>query len=588
MRVKGLYMTKFIFVYGGVISGVGKGVTTASLGKMLKSYGFKTTLIKIDPYLNFDAGTLRPTEHGEVWVTEDGGEIDQDLGTYERFMDEDILKCNSITSGQIYKTVIDNERSGGYLGKTVQFIPHIPEEIMRRIKMASKGYEIAIIEVGGIVGDYENAPFLFAAKSFEQEFGTQSVAHVLVTYLPVPYHISEMKTKPTQQAVRLLRQEGLVPDFIVCRTAQPMDEDRKEKIEAYAHISAEHIISAPDVTSIYEVPLNFERDAFGKKMLKHLHLEPRQEPDWKIWEQQVATLLYASKKVRIGIVGKYIESGAFEMHDSYVSIEHALLHAAALQGRKCEIIWLNAQQLEEDDLQKDLFEDLDGILVPGGFGSAGVEGKIKAITYARKTNIPFLGICYGMQLAVIEYARNVMGLQDAHTTEVNPHTIHPVIDLLPMQRKLIEQQDLGGTMRVGSYPAHVIQGTRVYDLYANAGRIEHVVEKAEKKVAERHRHRYEVQPAYVQSLQDAGLKVSGFYQREDGTQLVEYIELAEHPFFVGCQAHPEFRSRLGNPNPLFTGFIEAAIALQLAREKKGFLKRDQSRHSSFKLQMASR
>lgn len=552
-------MTKFIFVFGGVISGVGKGVTTASLGKMLKSYGFKTTLIKIDPYLNFDAGTLRPTEHGEVWVTEDGGEIDQDLGTYERFMDEDILRQNNITSGQVYKTVIDNERAGAYLGKTVQFIPHIPEEIMRRIKTASEGYEIAIVEVGGIVGDYENVPFMFAAKSFEQEFGTQSVAHVLVTYLPVPYHISEMKTKPTQQAVRLLRQEGLVPDFIVCRTAHPIDDERKEKIESYAHISSGCIISAPDVKSIYEVPLNFERDDFGKKMLEHLNLVPRKTPDWHLWEKQVNAILHAPKKVRIGIVGKYIDSGSFELHDSYVSIEHALLHAAAFQERGCEIVWLDAKKFESDAQHLKQLEDLDGILVPGGFGASGVEGKINVIGYARRNNIPLFGICYGMQLAVVEYARNVLGLADAHTTEVNADTLHPVVDLLPMQKECLQNNDLGGTMRLGAYSARVKKGSRVHALYAQKGCIEIDASTGAEVVFERHRHRYEVHPAYAEKLQAAGLDISGYHERRDGTHLAEYIELPNHPFFVACQAHPEFKSRLGNPNPVFYGFVQAAI-----------------------------
>lgn len=552
-------MSKFIFVFGGVISGVGKGVTTASLGKMLKSYGFKTTLIKIDPYLNFDAGTLRPTEHGEVWVTQDGGEIDQDLGTYERFMDEDVLKQNSITSGQIYKAVIDKERAGAYLGKTVQFIPHIPDEIIRRIKAASEGYEICIIEIGGIVGDYENVPFMFAAKSLEQEFGTQSVAHVLVTYLPVPYHISEMKTKPTQQAVRMLRQEGIVPDFIVCRAVESIDDERKDKIESYAHISSDHIISAPDVKSIYEVPLNFERDDFGKKLLAHLHLTPRVSADWHLWKKQVDALLRADKQVRIGIVGKYIESGSFELHDSYVSIEHALLHAAAFQESSCHIVWLDASKCASDEQYLGQIADLDAILVPGGFGSGGVEGKISAINFARRNNIPFLGICYGMQLAVVEYARNVLGLAQAHTTEVQEDTPHPVVDLLPMQKELLASHDMGGSMRLGAYSAQITPGTRVHKLYTQRGCIERDPITGADVVFERHRHRYEVHPAYTEKLSAAGLEISGYHERADGTKLAEYIELPNHPFFIACQAHPEFKSRLGNPNPLFFGFVQAAL-----------------------------
>ena len=551
-------MTKFIFVYGGVISGVGKGVTTASLGKMLKSYGFKVALIKIDPYLNFDAGTLRPTEHGEVWVTEDGGEIDQDLGTYERFMDEDVLKKNSITSGQIYKSVIDNERSGAYLGKTVQFIPHVPQEIIRRIKEASDGYEIAIIEIGGIVGDYENVPFLFAAKSLEQERGAHAVVHVLVTYLPVPYHISEMKTKPTQQAIRMLRQEGIVPDFIVCRSAHMIDEERKQKIQSYAHISPHHIISAPDVKSIYEVPLNFEQDDFGKKLVDYLELKPRCVPDWHVWQQQVGIILKSPDKVRIGIVGKYIETGSFELHDSYVSIEHAILHAAAFQGRGCELVWLDAKKFETDPQSLEELNSLDAILVPGGFGASGVEGKINAVRYAREHHIPFLGICYGMQLAVVEYARNVAGLSGAHTTEVDPETRYPVVDLLPMQKMHLDNHDMGGTMRVGAYAAELKDGTLVHELYARRKSFVTDISTGKKVVLERHRHRYEVHPDFVEQLEKDGLVFSGFHERADGTRLAEYIELKDHPFFVGCQAHPEFKSRLGNPNSLFNGFVRAA------------------------------
>ncbi|MEX0848621.1 MAG: CTP synthase [Candidatus Dependentiae bacterium] len=552
-------MTKFIFVFGGVISGVGKGVTTASLGKMLKSYGFKTTLIKIDPYLNFDAGTLRPTEHGEVWVTEDGGEIDQDLGTYERFMDENIPKQNNITSGQIYKTVIDNERSGNYLGKTVQFIPHIPQEIIRRLKLASDGYEIAIVEVGGTVGDYENTPFLFAAKSLEQECGKDSVAHVLVSYLPVPYHIYEMKTKPTQQAVRLLRQEGLVPDFIVCRTAHPIDDERKKKIETSSHILLDHIISAPDVSSIYEVPLNFARDDFGKKMIDRLKLSPKAMPNWNLWKQQVDAILKPDNKIRVGIVGKYLDTGSYELQDSYVSIAEALVHASAYHKKGCEIVWLDAKSFEVDDQQLKQLDDLDGVIIPGGFGMSGVEGKINVISYLREHMIPFLGLCYGMQLAVVEFARNVAQMCGAHTTEVNKETPYPVIDLLPMQKELLKNNDFGGTMRLGAYSAMLKKHTKVYDLYSNPNDFVIDAHTGEKKVFERHRHRYEVHPDYVEQIERAGLVFSGYHERADGTCLMEYIELPNHPFFVASQAHPEFKSRLANPNPIFAGFIRACV-----------------------------
>lgn len=541
-------MTRFIFVVGGVISGVGKGITTASIGKIIKDYGFNTTLIKIDPYLNYDAGTLRPTEHGEVWVTEDGGEIDQDLGTYERFLNEDIPKQNNITSGQVYKTVIDKERSGEYLGKTVQFIPHIPDEIIRRIKQASNGYEVAIIEIGGTVGDYENAPFLFAAKALEQEFGSDMVAYVLITYLPVPYHITEMKTKPTQQALRLLRQEGIIPNFIVCRTAYPLDNERKSKIELYAHIDRNCIITAPDVKSIYEVPLNFIRDDFGKKILDYFGLTPRRELEWHYWQEQVETLLHPKASISIGVVGKYIDSGAYELFDSYVSIEHALLHAAASQGYGCKVTWLDAKRFENDPEAVNECGQFDGILVPGGFGSQGVDGKLKAIEYVREKKVPYLGICYGMQLAIVEYARNILGLLGAHTTEVDKTTEYPVIDLLPMQQKYLEDHNLGGSMRLGAYSAYLKRHTKVFALY-----------QGQSQVFERHRHRYEVNPDYINRLEQGGLIFSGYHERSDGTRLMEYIELADHPFFVGAQAHPEFKSRFGFAHPIFTGFVQACI-----------------------------
>ncbi len=540
-------MTKFIFVVGGVISGIGKGITTASLGKIIKDHGFKTTLIKIDPYLNYDAGTLRPTEHGEVWVTEDGGEIDQDLGTYERFLNEDIPKQNNITSGQVYKAVIDNERAGNYLGETVQFIPHIPNEIIKRIKQASEGYEIAIVEVGGTVGDYENVPFLFAAKALEQELGSHMVACVLITYLPVPHHITEMKTKPTQQALRLLRQEGIIPDFIVCRTAHHLDDERKKKIELYAHIDRNHIIAAPDVASIYEVPLNFRRDDFGKKILEHLQLEPRKTLNWKRWQNRVQTLINPKRSISIGIVGKYIDSGAYELFDSYVSIEHALLHAAAAQGYGCKVTWLDAKRFETDAANLAVCDQFDGILVPGGFGTQGVDGKLAAIQYVREHQIPYLGICYGMQLAVIEYARHVAHVPQAHTTEVDKESSDPVIDLLPLQKKHLAEQHIGGTMRLGAYSAQLKVGTKVHALYGC------------NQILERHRHRYEVNPVYVDRLQQAGLVFSGYHERSDGTRLMEYIELPKHPFFVATQAHPEFKSRLESAHPIYTGFIQASI-----------------------------
>jgi CTP synthase len=409
-------MTKFVVVAGGVISGVGKGVTTASLGKILKEHGYKTTLIKIDPYINYDAGTLRPTEHGEVWVTADGGEIDQDLGTYERFIDEDLPRYNNITTGQVYKAVIDRERRGEYLGQTVQFIPHIPDEIIDRIKFASKDYEIAIIEIGGTVGDYENTPFLMALKTLEQDIGSDNVVYMLVSYLPIPKHIYEMKTKPTQQSIRLLNEAGIFPDFILCRATSVLDDVRRKKIERYANIPSDHVISAPDITTVYQIPLNFEREELGKKVLSHFGLSSRKEPDWKKWSALVDTILKPKERRRIAIVGKYFSLGDYSLTDSYVSIYQALVHAGAELDVGISITWIDAQQLETHPETLSRLRNFDGVIIPGGFGVTGVEGKIKAIEYIRANDIPFLGLCYGLHLAVIEYARNKCDMKGAHTT----------------------------------------------------------------------------------------------------------------------------------------------------------------------------
>lgn len=549
-------MTKYVVVVGGVISGVGKGVATASIGKILKEHGYKTTLIKIDPYINYDAGTLRPTEHGEVWVTDDGGEIDQDLGTYERFMDQDIPKKNNITTGQVYKAVIDRERRGEYLGETVQFIPHIPDEIINRIKQASDGYDIVIIEIGGTVGDYENVPFLFALKTLECDLGRDSFAYVLVSYLPIPNHIYEMKTKPTQQAIKLLRQEGITPDFIICRGKQPLDEVRKKKIETYLHIDSEHVISAPDVETIYQVPLDLEQEKIGEKILKRLALTSRKNPNWDQWQQLVNAIRYPSKRVRVAIVGKYLDTGDFSLTDSYVSIYQALVHAGAAVDAGIDIIWIDAKLYEKKSEQLSDLAQFDGIIIPGGFGNSGTEGKIKVLEYARKNGIPCLGLCYGLQLSVIEFARNVCNLSGANTTEVDTQTAYPIIDMLPMQKEILKENAYGGTMRLGSYNAQVIKGTKVQQLYAKHDRI------VDDMVQERHRHRYEVNPVFINQLESKGMKFSGYHTRKDGTKLVEFAEFTEHPFFITTQAHPEFKSRLGNPSPLFYGFVKACLQLK--------------------------
>ncbi len=544
--------TRFIIVAGGVISGVGKGVVTGSIGKIVKEHGYKTTLIKIDPYLNYDAGTLRPTEHGEVWVTEDGGEIDQDLGTYERFMNMSIPKKNNITSGQIYKTVIDRERSGEYLGKTVQFVPHITDEITNRIKVAAQGYDIAVIEIGGTAGDYENVPFLFAIKGLERDLGPDHFAYVLVTYLPVPSHIDEMKTKPTQQAIRLLGEQGIMPDFIICRSQFPLDEIRKSKIEAFAHLQSDRIIAAPDMASIYNMPLELEQQEFGKKILDEIKLPCKITPDWSSWRQRVHHIENPQKKLSVAIIGKYISNGAFSMTDSYTSICHALIHAGAEINAGIDITWIDAKRFEIEPEKLAELDAFDGIIVPGGFGHSGVEGKINAIQYVRKNNIPFIGLCYGLQLAAIEYARNVCNLVGAHTTEVDPKTPYPIIDVLPLQKEILKSNRYGGTMRLGAYEAVLKPNTRIYSLYKKA-----IKSRELGMVYERHRHRYEVNPAFVSRLEQHGIVFSGYHTRADDTQLMEFVELSNHPFFVATQAHPEFKSRLGNPNPLFLGFVTA-------------------------------
>jgi len=567
-------MTKFIVVAGGVISGVGKGVTTASVGKILQEYGYKVTAFKIDPYINYDAGTLRPTEHGEVWVTNDGGEIDQDLGNYERFLGIDIPKRNNLTTGQIYGNIIEKERAGKYLGETVQFIPHIPEEIKNRIKEASTGYDFCLVEIGGTIGDYENIPFLFAMKSLERELGKENVVYMLITYLPVPSHIEEMKTKPTQQAIRLLTEQGIMPDFIVCRAKKPLDDVRKKKIELYANIRSDHIISEPDIDTIYRIPLDLEKEELGLKILNEVKLKPKKQPDLKKWSNMVDNIIESKKEITIAMVGKYLDIGDYTLADSYISINQALKHAGANLNAKINIKWIDSKQFEKDSSKLKELKDYAGLIIPGGFGSSGVEGKVKAIQYARENDIPFLGLCYGMQLAVVEFARNVCEMKDANTTEVNEKTPYPVIDILPSQKKLMEESRYGATMRLGAYAAMLKENSKVLSLYTEGTRITEdeerikklkdsfrlgILEKEKTTVLERHRHRYEVNPEYIEEIESKGLVFSGFHERTDNTKLMEFIELPKHKFFVATQAHPEFKSTLTSPSPLFYGFIKAAL-----------------------------
>ncbi len=537
-------MTKYIFVVGGVISGVGKGVATASIGKILQEYGFNVTAIKIDPYINCDAGTLRPTEHGEVWVTNDGGEIDQDLGTYERFLSEPLSKKNSITTGQVYRDLIEKERRGDFLGETVQYIPHVPNEITSRIYDIGREHEIVLIEIGGTVGDYENVPFLFAAKNMENKLGKENVCYLLVTYMPIPSHIEEMKTKPTQLAIKLLRENGIQPDFILCRGKNELDDIRRKKIEQYSHIPSENIISMPDVTgagtvnTLYAVPLFLEKEQMGRKLLSALHIEQKKQPDWEEWSSLVEKLVHPSRTIEIAVIGKYLATGNYTMRDSYLSISEALQHAGSFHNARVNINWVAAQEIIQKRIDLSKF---DGILVPGGFGNSGVEGKLSAVQFARERDVPYLGLCFGLQLAVVEFAQHVCNL-DAHSSEINPNVKHKVVDILPEQQSLTEK---GGTMRLGSYCADLKQGSKIRDIYGA------------ERVFERHRHRYEVNPLYHEILQKNGLAFSGM--SPDG-KLIEFCELPGHRFFVATQAHPEFQSSLLKPAPLFTAFVEACVA----------------------------
>lgn len=538
-------MEKYVFIIGGVISGVGKGVATASIGKILKEYGYSVSAIKIDPYINCDAGTLRPTEHGEVWVTDDGGEIDQDLGTYERFLEQPLSKSNSITTGQIYKTLIDKERRGDFLGETVQYIPHVPEEIKSRIREIGKNYDIVLIEIGGTVGDYENIPFLFAAKSLENDLGKENVTYVLVSYMPIPSHIDEMKTKPTQLAIKLLRENGIQPDFILCRGKKALDDVRKIKLEKYSNIKADHIISVPDVNSIYLIPLQLEKEGLGIKLLRTLNLTKNKEADWKPWIKALSKMQNPIHDINIAIVGKYLDIGEYQLKDSYLSVNEAINNAVAHNSSNVNISWVDSKNIEKGLID---LSDYHGIIVPGGFGSSGVEGKINSIKYARENNIPFLGLCYGLQLAVIEFSRNVCKL-DAHSTEINPNVEHNVIDILEDQKNIKEK---GGTMRLGAFKAVLKENTKVKDIYNSS------------EVYERHRHRYEVNPKYHSILEKNGLILSGL--SPDGN-LVEFIELENHPFFIATQAHPEFKSSLLKPAPLFDSFVKACIELKETRKE---------------------
>lgn len=533
-------MTKYIFVTGGVASALGKGITSASIGRLLKSRGLRVTLLKFDPYVNVDAGTMNPHQHGEVFVTEDGAETDMDLGHYERFIDENLARANNTTTGKIYNAVIARERRGEYLGATVQVIPHVTNEIKDEIRAlaTSTDADVVIVEVGGTVGDIEGLPFLEAIRQFRRAAGDEHVMYVHVSLIPYLRAAGELKTKPTQHSVKELRSIGIQPDVIVCRTERPLGRSLKEKIALFCDVEPDAVIQALDAQSIYEVPLVLEEEGLGRIISRRLGLDHLPGPDLTEWREIVNRLRYPQGGARIALVGKYMG-----VEDSYVSIVEALRHGGIAHGCAVEITKVDSEELERSS-QAELEQNLSryhGILVCPGFGARGVEGKVRAIRFAREQGVPFLGICYGMQWAVVEFARHVCGLDDANTTEVNPHTPHPVISLLAEQRKVT---DKGGTMRLGRYPCRLASGSLAADAYG-------VLD-----IGERHRHRYEVNNAYRDTLQTHGLRVTGVYPDQD---LVEIVELPGHPWFVGTQFHGEYRSRPTRPHPLYRAFIRAAL-----------------------------
>jgi len=537
-------MAKYIFISGGVMSGIGKGVATASIGKILKSKGFRVTAVKIDPYINVDAGTMNPIEHGEIFVTEDGTECDQDIGYYERFLDLNLTTDNYITTGRVYQAVINRERNLEYQGKCVEVVPDIPKEVILRITKAAKKAkaDFTLIEIGGTVGEYQNLLFLEAARMMKLS-RPKDVLFILVSYLPVPKMIGEMKTKPTQYAVRTLNMAGIQPDIIIARSQNPVDEPRKRKISIFCNVATEDVISAPDIASIYEVPLNFEKENLSNRILKKIGLRSRKN-NLRDWKKLIRTIKTAKKKVRIGIVGKYFETGKFTLMDSYISVIEAIKQACWFHKKRPEISWLSAIKYEKDSQSVKELKNYDGIIVPGGFGSRGVEGKIKAIEFCRKNKIPFLGLCLGMQLATIEFARNVCGLEKASSTEFSPNSKVAVIDVMPDQKALLKEKRYGGTMRLGSYKCKIKPKTASFRAYRLSN------------ISERHRHRYELNNSFRARLEAKGMVMAGINPERD---LVEIIELPNHPFFVGTQFHPEFQTRPLDPHPLYREFIRAAL-----------------------------
>ncbi|MGI6221903.1 MAG: CTP synthase [Coriobacteriales bacterium] len=529
-------MAKYIFITGGVVSSLGKGITAASLGQLLKSRGLKVSIQKFDPYINIDPGTMSPYQHGEVFVTEDGAETDLDLGHYERFIDVNLNKYSNVTTGKIYWTVINKERRGEYLGGTVQVIPHITNEIKERVYRVGKqtNADVVITEIGGTVGDIESLPFLEAIRQIKYDIGKENVMYIHVTLVPFLGKAGEVKTKPTQHSVKQLREIGIQPDAIVCRTEKPLTQELKDKISLFCNLDSNHVIENRDAETLYEVPLMLERQGFGDIVCERLNLKCN-STDLSEWEKIVEKEKNPKYEVKIALVGKYVE-----LHDAYLSVVEALRHAGITNQARIAIEWIHSEAITEKNVANYL-KDIDGILVPGGFGDRGIDGKILAIQYARENKVPFFGICLGMQLAVIEFARNVVGLKDANSSELDPDTPYPVIDLMPDQKDV---ENMGGTMRLGVYPCKIYEGTRAEKAYADD------------LIYERHRHRYEFNNQFKEALTAAGLVISGISPDE---RLVEIIELSDHPWFVAGQFHPEFKSRPTRSHPLFREFISASI-----------------------------
>jgi len=530
------------------MSGVGKGIASASIGQILSARGLSVNLVKVDPYLNVDAGTMNPTEHGECFVLDSGLETDQDMGNYERFLNRDLGPDDYMTSGMVYQSVINRERNLEYGGKCVEAVPHVRDEILERLLRAAEHAhsDVSVVEIGGTIGDFSNALFIDAARVIHLRY-PRDVVFVMVSYLPVPNTIGEMKTKPTQSAVRELNSYGVQPDIIIARSTHPLDLKRKEKLAISCNVEADRIISAPDVSSIYDVPLNFERDHLSDTLLALLGKEDQPAADLSEWKEFAEHARNGKNgSVKIGIVGKYFDTGDFVLSDAYLSVIEAIKFSAYKLGVKPEIEWLNAKDYQDNPSRVDELASYDGIIVPGGFGETGIEGKILTAKFARENKIPYFGLCYGLHMLVIEYARHVLGLKDANTTEINKDTKYPVIDILPEQKEKLARREYGGSMRLGGYPCALEEGTIVREAYGSD------------VVSERHRHRYEINPAYVPQLEKAGLVFSGRWAEGDLKEIAELPKSA-HPFMVGTQFHPELKARPLSPHPLFTAFIKAAL-----------------------------